>query len=691
MGPSKLNLLAGSVLATLPFASSDLHAQENASALEETAAQRPIVEIVVTARKRDERLIDVPETISALSEDALQKAGINDLDTLGQAVPNVVLNRRGDNEPNVVIRGVGSFGNVQGIGFYIDDVQNFTDQASRIVDLERVEVLKGPQGTLYGGSSIGGAVKYVTKKPSDEFEGRASVEAGQQSTLNVNGSLNVPLSDAVAVRLSGYSDSSDGYLKNSVTRTNNDESEEHGFRGALRFTPSDATNVNLSVRYSSLDNGGNDYYLTPSTRTYLLSSDLDRNIYNHRRVLGGILNLQQQIGDLSLTSLTSYTQRDNRILWDLDYSSLDGIWAFQSDPVRTRVFTQEVRLQSDSYEGLGWLVGAYYSRVRDRGLGTTLDAVIGVDFGGAPDVIYDFHDNKSVEETYSGFATLNYKAGPFEVAAGARWNQSDFYGLNRLIDDRMHVKDTVVLPKLTLSYKVGPAAMLYFNTSEGYEPARFTLFNTTPLIPYKPETARNFELGAKGVIGGGLLSYEVAGFYIESEDRQLETLVIDSSGVPNEAIGNVGDARTWGAEFSFTLRPTHELSFNANGGWMDSKFTAGQFDGFKVPYAPRFSGGASVDYTTDLSSSLKLSLRADVVHSSGFFWDTVNTLKQESYEVIGGRIAIGSSDDRWEVAVRADNVFNGKYHTEVQPWDELSVLARRGQPRLIVGSATIRF
>ncbi|MCC6483110.1 MAG: TonB-dependent receptor plug domain-containing protein, partial [Sphingomonadaceae bacterium] len=364
----RLGLLAGSVLAALPLTLTSATAQTGSGSTASDSTDNLAGEIVVTARKRSERMIDVPETISAFSEASLQKAGITNLDKLGQAVPNVVLNRRGDNEPNVVIRGVGSFGNVQGIGFYIDDVQNFTDQASRLVDLERVEILKGPQGTLYGGSSIGGAVKYVTKKPSSKFEGRASVELGEQSIFNVNGSINVPLSDVFYARISGYADTNDGYLKNNITHINNDKSEEYGVRAAFRFAPSDDTDINLSVRYSNLNNGGNDYYLTPTTKSYKLNSDLNENIYNHRRVFGSILSVDQKIGNMSLISLTSYTERKNNLLWDLDYSGLDGLTGYQPKPVKTKVFTQELRLQSDNSEGLNWLVGGYYARVRDRSL-----------------------------------------------------------------------------------------------------------------------------------------------------------------------------------------------------------------------------------------------------------------------------------------------------------------------------------
>src|SRR3546814_382937 len=172
-------------------------------------------DIIVTARKRAESLQDVPETITAFSAQALQKGGISNVNDLGRQLPNVVLNRRGDNEPNVVIRGVGAFGNTQGVGFYIDDVRNVTDQSARLVDLERVEVLKGPQGTLYGGSSIGGAIKFVTKKPLYDVEGSFTVEGGGQNILNVFGSVNLPIVDGVAaLRLSAYAAHNGGYIYN---------------------------------------------------------------------------------------------------------------------------------------------------------------------------------------------------------------------------------------------------------------------------------------------------------------------------------------------------------------------------------------------------------------------------------------------------------------------------------------------
>jgi iron complex outermembrane receptor protein len=690
---SKLEWLTGSILATLVISPVQAFAQESGSIAAGSPGEGREGEIVVTARKRSERLIDVPETIQAFSEASLEKAGISNMDKLGQAIPNVVLNRRGDNEPNVVIRGIGSFGNVQGIGFYVDDVQNFTDQATRLVDLERVEVLKGPQGTLYGGSSIGGAVKYVTKKPSQEFEGSAAIDLGEQSILNIRGSINVPFSQTFAARISGYVDANDGFMRNGLTGVNNDKSKEYGVRAAFRFTPTEDTDINLSLRTTYLDNGGNDYYLTPKDTTYLSRQDLNENVFNKRRIFGGILSIEQQLGGMSLTSLTSFTERRVRRLLDVEYSPVDVISVRYSAPVKSTVFTQELRLASDKDEGLNWLIGGNYTRFRNRSSSAyNFDAYFSANFDGGPFVIEDYNNTTDLEQTLAGFADLIWKSGGFEATLGARLNSFKYYGRNRNVDpDSATVKDTTVLPKLTLSYKVDPAVMLYATAAEGYEPGRFKLSAFNPIIPYKPERAMNFEVGAKGQTADSLFSYEVAGFYIKSKNRQLEALVLDDQGIPQEGIGNVGDARTIGAEFSFTLRPSRELSISANGGWMNSKFTAGLFDGMRVPYAPHFSGGAAIDYTVDLSDAMKLSVRADVSHNSGFFWDTDNMLSQESYDLVGLRLAVGAVDDRWELAVRADNLFNEKYNLELQPWDETSVLARRGQPRLVVGSFTVRF
>ena len=181
-------------------------ANAQASALEE---------VIVTARKRDESLMDIPESVSAIPAIEVERRNIKGLNKIGLSVPNLNLSMRTDGYPNVTIRGLGAFGMTQGVGFYLDDVQLFSDASSRFGDIERIEVLKGPQGVLYGGSNVGGAVKYVSKTPSTEaLSGRLKVLGGEQGIWDVEGDINIPLSDRWALRAFAFTREDDGFMTN---------------------------------------------------------------------------------------------------------------------------------------------------------------------------------------------------------------------------------------------------------------------------------------------------------------------------------------------------------------------------------------------------------------------------------------------------------------------------------------------
>ncbi len=175
----------------------------------------PLEEILVTARKRKENLLEVPESLAAFSSTLIERANINGLGDIGLLVPNLYMSTRLDGFPNVSIRGIGGFGNTQGMGFYLDDAQLFSDASSRFGDLTRIEVLKGPQGILYGGSNIGGAIKFVTKRPDTEaFAGHFKLRAGEDSYFDGEMQLNIPLGADWAMGIFTFADSDDSYLNN---------------------------------------------------------------------------------------------------------------------------------------------------------------------------------------------------------------------------------------------------------------------------------------------------------------------------------------------------------------------------------------------------------------------------------------------------------------------------------------------
>jgi outer membrane receptor protein involved in Fe transport len=482
-------------------------------------------EIVVQARKRDEVLTKIPETISVLTSAQIVKAGVKGLDDIGRLTPNVRLNRKQDNEPNVVIRGVGSFGNTQGVGFYIDDVQNFTDQTAAVEDVERIDILKGPQGTLYGGSNVGGAIKYVMVKPGNELSMQAKAEYGTFDTTNLFGALNVPLTDTLAVRVSSYYNRTDGYVRNVFLDRQSDAMKEWGIRSAVRWTPVEALTVDLSYRHNELNTGGNVFVVFPG-QDYLREVSYNAQGFSKRVVDGGILTAKYDMDFADLTSVTSYTRRKASFQTDSDYSPADFLLTSTPSPSQTKVFTQELRLTSSGYGPFTWLVGAYYAQIDDASTLSHTNLRFGVDTPqeiidatGLPFVPFEFplYNVSSKFRQKALFGTVGYRTGPFKIEAGMRVGRSEFR--QTFLDAGITAKSngTKLLPKLTLSYDVDNNTIVYGNIGVGSEPGRV---NITSPLPYKAEQATSVELGIKGTTLDRKLSFDLVAFYIDYKDRQ---------------------------------------------------------------------------------------------------------------------------------------------------------------------------
>ena len=184
----------------------DISSGSSSSEAQSVQTSNGLEEIVVTARKREENLLNIPETVVAISGETITQHNMKTLDKIGMTVPNFNLNTRTDGWPNVTMRGLGAFSLTQGVGFYLDDIQLFGDATSRFGDLDRIEILKGPQGVLYGGSNIGGAIKFISTRPSpDETSGRIKLMVGEQNSTDIEGSINLPIGNDWAVRLFAFS------------------------------------------------------------------------------------------------------------------------------------------------------------------------------------------------------------------------------------------------------------------------------------------------------------------------------------------------------------------------------------------------------------------------------------------------------------------------------------------------------
>ena len=379
------------------------------------AIAQALEEIVVTARKRSESLQEIPESITSLSSFELEMANIDQINDIGGRIPNLTLTTRADGYPNVTIRGVGSFGNTQGVGFFVDGVQVVTDASSKFGDLERMEVLKGPQGTLYGGSNVGGAIKFITKRPDLEKKvGNLAVTLGEQETRNFSGTVGIPLiEDKLAIRIFGYHEEDNGFLKASdPTRLNGEDSssiplpgggttdrfwpsndvcnalfailpsytrdcvipdiaekwrsrpnkrEENGVRVSVLGNITDNIEFFGSVRYNEWDVGNNNWRVEePNNMTYDRERELTFAGRHTRETYAGTWEINWDAGPVTVTYLGSYTDTESYRTTDLDVTSEVGFDLYR--PELTEFMTHELRVTSNSEGSLEWIVGAFNSK-----------------------------------------------------------------------------------------------------------------------------------------------------------------------------------------------------------------------------------------------------------------------------------------------------------------------------------------
>src|SRR6267378_4720485 len=366
-GPAAFHALVIPLTASLMIAGTCLLAPSAARAQAVTASEpnegkeEPgLTEIVVTARKRVETMQSIPESIAAFGSQEIRDAHITKIDDLGNLVSNLNITTRADNTPDVVLRGVGSFGVVSGVGFYANDVQLFDGQSVRTEDIERIEVLKGPQGTLYGGSNIGGAIKYITKLPTDDFHAGASVEFGKYSTQTYSGDVSGPLVPGlIDARASFFDAHTDGYLYDPVLNRTVDGGTERGGRLTLQYL-NDATTATLYLNYNwnRAGSGANLYYRPDSPTDYSLNI-ADGTLPEYLRGLySATLKIDHQLAvNLNLTSISSYFHSYSDVTVDVDKGPLPFLTAHQA--FAHDVASQELRLANSGDSALKWLVGLF--------------------------------------------------------------------------------------------------------------------------------------------------------------------------------------------------------------------------------------------------------------------------------------------------------------------------------------------
>jgi outer membrane receptor protein involved in Fe transport len=630
-------------------------------------------EIVVSARKREESLQSVPLSVQAMSGDELARRGVVSLNELASALPGINLSSPNPGKASVSIRGVTSGTATPTTGFYLDDVaisgrQQFNGQSEpELLDIQRVEALRGPQGTLYGAGAMGGAIKFVSNRPDasrstvDITAGTGSVEGGEQS---YNGAVvaNLPLvDDVLALRLAGSYAYEGGFIDriargtglsvnlpggefqsfNETTRRDVNSHRRSAGRVALGFEPDDSWSVLLDLRYQKFESPGFESYWVNLPRFQQSTAVAEPN---EDSMALPMLTVTKRFDSVELTSITSYLERKREEILDYTFyiGSLIPDWAgrpsYSVIPTRTQTTQQEFRLSSsDPNARLQFVVGAYWQREDLSYDHTSVTVGSGVTSPRVPEDVVYFRNFDTGMKQMAIFGDLTWSlTDRIDLVLGGRGfriendiNQHEdglFNGgsESQLIGD---TKDSGFTPKLQLTGKLDEDHLVYTLAAKGFRqgdvnaPVPVSLcdadlnelgYATTPRA-IKSDSLWNYEIGTKNTFADRSVMLNVAAYFLDWKDIQ-QSVVLPSCGFGFSA--NVGAAEVRGAEIEMRWSPLRGLTFAAAGAYSDAKITeeaAGvQAEaGDRVQLSPKWVVNGSVEYAFDAPNGWPLFARAD--------------------------------------------------------------------------------
>ena len=721
-----------------------------------------IEEVIVTAERRSQDIQDVPVSITALSGGAIAELGMKTSVDVAAQVPNLTIKQSfAASVPQIFLRGVGindPNANANGaIGIYVDEVNLVSPMALtfQLYDTQRVEVLRGPQGTLYGRNTTGGAMNFISRKPTREFEGYASVGYGRFQSLRVEGAVSGPLSETVAWRLAGIVEDNDGFHSNRVT--GNDDLGDLGrwsARGLLQFKPSDAVEVLINLHGGHVSNhstpfefagtvdlatGGPCDYRFAACTDFLGYRDADGDPYAHDidfeghtrfENVGTSATVNIDFGSMKLTSISAYENTERNHREDADASPNNVLNTYFFDD--SKQYSQELRLASTGEQRISWIAGLFYSRETTdihnrydffrgyRDLVESFGFPGGFDPDGAnptgltPFLIDQRFDQKA--RSYAAFLHTDTRLSErLSLTAGLRYtSEKRRIRQNTVFDEETfdiplvdqysdQTKFSAVSGKIGLNFTLTDNALLYASVSRGFKSGGYNgalVFSADELQPFDKETITAWEAGAKTTFLDRRLVVNGAAFYYDYNDLQLYTFT-NVGGVPVQLLTNASSAEIYGAELEISARPTEPLTLSLGAGLLHTALKGFRSDGGvdlsgnRLVLAPSTTLNGLARYEFPVrDTSWKIAVQTDFRYQDKVYFSTANSplLAQPGYWIWNARLSLLEKDDRWEIAAQVRNIGDKDYRTEAFDFSSAGWnLYIFGTPRTYELTATVRF
>lgn len=715
---TKTNLLLGA--AAVAISSLNLASAQT----DDDSAPRVFDAITVTAQKVEENSQDVPISISTFTGDALNEVGVSGTDDLGNLIPGLELGRTNGEGSQLIVflRGSGlndyNSNNAGPVALYADDVYISSPALTpfQFFDIERLEVLKGPQGTLYGRNTTGGAIKAVSNKPTDEFELSARAMIGEFESSELEVAISGPITDTVKARFAAQKSDSDGYGTNSLDGSSTNGYDIFSWRSTVDVEPNDEfrLRINLHGATNTSESASPNFLPYPEGTGsiieglgYFGTGDPFIGEYepiddNDLESVGAYVDMEWQLGDLTLTSVTAYDELDNFNVDHTDAAPLQVLdFRFGVD---SETFTQELRLAGNS-DKLNWLAGAYYLTEE-----LTQDQTVDIlrvlrDFpveeggtGGFPDpdnfVVFVRNENIQETDTYAVFGQVDYAlSDQLTLTVGGRYTSEEKkFDASAQIEEPLlgdpiplydepdlSIEDDAFSWKIGLDYQVSEDMLLYASAARGFKSGGFNggfiALEEDPvaaLDPIDPEFVTAYELGVKSEWLDNLLRVNGAVFLNETTDLQVFTLSL-ASDPPTLLLENAADAKVFGAELDLTAYPTDGLLLNLSAAYLDSELenyttdAGADLSGNQLTFTPEWSVSGLARYDHDLGSRGSVYAQTSFSYKDDQFFSTDNDpiVGQEAYTVVNARFGYETPDGRFGLAVFGKNITDETYLTNV--------------------------
>jgi len=725
--------------ASASFAAAPLPASTAAAeAAPDTAgeADRGGSDIVITAQRREQRLQDVPTAVTALGADLFAKGGVGrSASEILTYVPNASAGTQQHGRPRWWIRGVGA-GQQQldlsnPVGFYLDDIyiSNASATGLPLFDLERVEVLRGPQGTLWGKNTTGGAINVISKRPSfnpGDDDNYIKADYGTYQDKTIEGGVGTVFSPRLAGRFSFHVEDRNGRFLNRFTGEKDNAIYDSLFRGQLLAKPTDTLEVLLSGHYRRYKTDGT-YWTSASyaptgvfRNGFAPSTDMDEvetnaPEFSRTTQYGGSLHVNWELGELTFAAITGYERFGTRGPNDSDYTPLEISRGYQD--ATSRQWTQEFRLSSPQQDKFNWIAGLYYfnEKIGASNFSARLpDGTISARAGSTSPAAYSgtFYDHKAESGAIFGSGTYDF-TDALKITAGARYTREtktlDFERVASVapsFSNTVHWWDSYTgtiggigtfsgdLKKtwnaftydVTPSWKIDRNNLAYVKFSHGVKSGGFNTAATLPIAlqTVRPEKLDAYEIGYKSTWFDGLLTFNATAFHYDYKDVQVNVVGPNPGAVGGATVSylqNAAKAKSDGGEIELDLRPIENLHLNGAVGILYTKYKELQvangganLSGAQFVRAPHLTLNGGASYAIPLANQGRVELAADARYTSLQYYyitpqDTVNRylLDQPGYTIANARISYTAPNDRWTLTAYVNNFLDTNYRNHSLP------------------------